>query len=427
MEQTAVLQRHVVIAALLGFFLIGIGAVGCVCFGIVEITSNDSIFLNDGLGEVLTVLGIYFTVPYLFCVGAFIIIVLRPFEDSSESIEVEKKSNVLETNVLFVLTILCFLVQQVFTNIYLDLLEDRWVLFVIVLDVAVLGTHLYYKFEKPHASVLYTISYAIKMSVQWGNAYQTVNEPFFGPNGVSVMLFLCIPLIQFPLYVMGTSATRMEVTQRADNAFEGRASSEGIVTSFTNNFNLFLSHLLNSLDIISMYNFAFVQPESNINQVAAPPQLKVFVMILIFIAFVGNNVSVLHLFYRRDNVEEAEIVFLPRKFRQITKAVDAGDESSSQRRRIFQYLLFMLVVCDVPMLLTRLELWRQQYSTLNIFVAKNIKSIADAVILVMRADYSSDKKNQKQNTQRYSLRGLAQSPSMATGADVSSARFTGMR
>jgi hypothetical protein len=426
MEQTAVLQRHVVIAALLGFVLIGSGAVGCVCFGIVEITSKDSVFLNDGLGEVLTVLGIYFTVPYLFCVGAFILIVLRPFDKDSDddSAMNDRKGAALETNVIFGLTILCFVVQQVFTNIYLDILVDRWVLFVVILDLWVLGTHLYYKFEKPYASLLYTIVYAIKMAVQWNDAYLTANQAFFGPNGVSVMLFLCIPLIQFPLYVMGTSATRIEVTQRSDNAIEGRAASEGIVTSFTNNFNLFLSHLLNSLDIISMYSFAFVPPESNINQVAAPKQLKVFVMILIFVAFVGNNVSVLHLFYRRDRVEEAEIVFLPKKFRQVTKAVDADDESGSQRRRIFQYLLFMLVVCDVPMLLTRLELWRQQYSTLNIFVAKNIKSIADAVILVLRADDNSDKqKNQKQNAQRYSLAGLAQSPSTGNAVDVSSARF----
>lgn len=421
MEQTSVLQRHVAIAALLGFFLIGVGAIGCVCFGIVEITSKDSVFLNDGLGEVLTVLGIYFTVPYLFCVGAFIVIVIRPFENVSLS---EQRSSGLETNVLFGLTILCFLVQQVFTNIYLDILVSRWVLVVIILDVAVLATHLYFRFEKPYASLLYTMCYAVKMSIQWGNAYETADQQFFGPNGVCVMLFLCIPLIQFPLYVMGTSGTRMEVTQRGDNAIEGRAAPADIVASFTNNFNLFLSHLLNSLDIISMYNFAFVPPESNVNQVAAPRQLKVFVMILIFIAFVGNNVSVVHLFYRRVDVEEAEIILLPKKFRQVTKSVDVvEDEGGSQRRRIFQYLLFMLVVCDVPMLLTRLELWRQQYSTLNIFVAKNIKSIADAVILVMRADDHNDKQKNQANDARRSLLGLGPSPSMAVPSDVSSARF----
>jgi hypothetical protein len=317
--------------------------------------------------------------------------------------------------------VLCFLVQQIFTNIYLDILVNRWVLVVVILDVAVLACHIYYRFEKPYATLLYILCYAVKMSIQWGNAYKTADQTFFGPNGVSVMLFLCIPLIQFPLYVMGTSATQMQVTQRSENAIEGRTAAAGIVTGFTNNFNLFLSHLLNSLDIISMYTFAFVPPESTTTQNAAPSQLKAFVMILLFIAFVGNNVSVVHLFYRRNNVQEAEIVFLPQKFRQVTKSVDnVEDEGGSQRRRIFQYLLFMLVVCDVPMLLTRLELWRQQYSTLNIFVAKNIKSIADAVILVMRADDNIDKQKNQANNARLSLMGLG--PNTST-VDASTSRF----
>lgn len=384
---TGMLQRRVVFAALMGFLLIGVGAVGCVCFGIVEISSRDAIFLNDGLGEVLTVLGVYFTVPYLFCIGAFVVIVMQP-----SCLRASSREGSVEVAILFVLTLLAYIIQQIFTDIYLVLLVGNYyVLAIVVFDVAVLAVHLHYKFDQPYGTMLYTVLYATKMAVQWSNAYETAEQAVFGANGVSVMLFLTIPLIQFPLYVMGTSAKTL-VVQRSCDAIEGQQQHTDLVTSFTSNFNLFLSHLLHALDICSMYSFAFVPPVSTANQIACPSQLKAMIIILIVISFLGNNISVLHLFYRREDVEEAEIIFLPRKLREVSRSVDtAEEEGGSQRRRIFQYMLFMLVVCDVPMLLTRLELWRQQYSTLNIFVAKNIKSIADAIIMVMRADHTKER------------------------------------
>lgn len=388
------LQRTLLVAAILGFLLIGIGAIGCVCFGIAEIVQKDSIFLNDGLGEVLTVLGVYFTVPYLFCVGAFVVIVVKP----------QCFSKILpstEMSIFFVVTVLMFLLQQAFTDVYLAILTTKTALIIVFFDAAVLVAYLYFKFEKPYATMAYTVLYAIKMAIQWDSAYLTANESVFGPNGVCVMLFLCIPLVQFPLYMMGTSTSPVVVVQRSDNAIEGQSGGPNIVESFTMNFNLFLSHLLHSLDLISIYNFAFVLPESTVNYAAAPRPFKILIILLIFVAFLGNNLSVLHLFYRRDNVEDAEIIFLPRKLREVSRLVDNTEEGGSQRRRIFQYMLCMLVVCDVPMLITRIELWRQQYAPLNIFVAKNIKSIADVIIMVMRADHSSERQQPKGH--RYSL------------------------
>lgn len=394
------IQKHILFAAILGFLLIGVGAVGCVAFGIIEIISNDSIFKNDGLGEVLTVLGIYFTVPYLFCIGTFLFLTFEP--------TCFKGMNFSETNFMLGLTILTFLVQQSVTDIYLHLLVSPWALFIVSLDLAVLVLYFYFKLRTPHATVVYTVLYAIKMAMQYPDAYETANQTFFGQNGINVMLFLCIPMVQFPLYLMGTSQQGrngggpQEVTNDTtrllgNSSRDDHQQQSHLVESFTSNFNLFLSHLLHSLDIISMYSFAFVPPIDTEEQVNAPSQFKVLIIIVITVAFLANNLGVVHLFYQREDVERAEIPLLPRRLRDASRRVDMSAEDNdigSHQRRMFQYMLFMLVVCDVPMLLTRFELWRQQYTQLNIFVAKNIKSIADAVMMILRADHTNEERRQ---------------------------------
>ena len=367
--------RKIMATALVGFLLVGGAAVGCVVFGIVEIVSNDAIFLNDGLGEVLTVLGIYFTVPYLFCVFAFLIAVLRP-----------KVISQITTNREYVLisgiTIVLYLVQQGITDKYMTILVGNGSLALIAGDVLVLAAMLYDGVDHPRPVAMYVLLYVVKMAVQYNNAYETDQQNIFGPNGVSVMLFLCIPVIQFPMYVMGGSSNTVD-----------------IVEQFARNFNLFLSHLLSSLDIISLYGFAFIQPVSTANTAAAPTPFRNLILILVIVAFLGNNLSVIYLFYQRSGIHHAEIPFMPQKFREVSRQADGEDaEASSHQRRLFHYMLFMLVVCDVPMLLTRLELWRQQYAPLNIFVAKNIKGIADAIMLVLRADHSNELQGQGTRT-----------------------------
>jgi hypothetical protein len=374
----------VLVAAFLGFLLLGIGAVGCVSFGITEIANHDSIFLNDGLGEVLTVLGVYFTVPYLFCIIAFAVVVMQPRCFSGADVKAE-------WIVLYSLTLVMFLVQQSITDIYLDLLLNHWVLFIAVGDIAAFAAYIFFRFETPHATVGYVLLYAMKMTVQWPEVGRTAAQSFFGPNGVNVMLFLSIPIVHFPLYVMGTgSGTTAQVIVK-ENSVEGR-QQHNIVETFTGNFNLFLLHLLHSLDIIAMYGFS-LPSETGAVYAAAPAQLNVMIIVIVCCAFLGNNLSVVHLFYRRPGVERAEIPFLPRKFLEATREAEKDDEEhGTNRRRMFQYTLFMLVVCDVPMLLTRFEVWRNNYGPLNIFVAKNIKSVVDAIMMVTRTDRSQERK-----------------------------------
>ncbi len=252
---------------------------------------------------------------------------------------------------------------------------------------------------------MYVLLYVTKMAVQYNKAYETTQQPIFGPNGVSVMLFLCIPVIQFPMYVMGGSGH----------------SSVDIVAQFAQHFNLFLSHLLSSLDIISLYNFAFIGPDSTEN-IAAPTPFKNLILILVIVAFLGNNLAVIYLFYLRDGSHNAEIPFMPQKFKEVSREADGGSNASSHQRRLFHYMLFMLVVCDLPMLLTRLELWRQQYAPLNIFVAKNIKGVVDAIMLVLRADHSNERTNRasgvnnKNNSRRQLASGIAGLPLGEGGA-----------
>ena len=373
---TTALQNNcnVVLVATLGFFLIGAGAIGCVVFGIVEIVGKDSIFMNDGLGEVLTVLGTYFTIPYLCILISFVVVTkqlrcLGMFNFWSRHAD----------TVMLIVTLLLYVVQQAFTDIYLVLLNDRRMLGLIVLDVLVFAAWCYYKFEKSHPGMMYVVMYVIKMIIQWTNAYKTESEPVFGPNGVSVMLFLCIPIIQFPLYVAGTS---------------GEPGKIEIVEEYTNNFNLYVSHLLHSLDIISMYSFAFVQPSSDQKHMEAPTQFRTLLIILISSSFLGNNLSLLHLFYHRQGINTAEIPLLPQILKEASRKTEIrGQEEAknSMQRRLFQYMLFMLILCDVPMLLARLELWRKQYAPLSIFVAKNIKDIVDCSMLMLRANTTATK------------------------------------
>lgn len=202
-------------------------------------------------------------------------------------------------------------------------------------------------------------------------------NPFFGPNGVLAMLFLTIPIIQFPLYVSGATGDQ----------------SVTIVEDFSTRFNLYLSHLLHSLDVISIYRFSFTAPVTTVDYVKCPAPFKSLIIMMIALSFCGNNISILHLFYRRKGVEDAEIPLLPQRFLDASRRIERDHagvktdrEVASHQRRMFQYFLFMLVVCDVPMLIARLELWRKSYWKLDIFVAKNLKNIIDVLMLMMRSD-----------------------------------------
>lgn len=365
------MKPHLLVAAALTFSLIGVASIGCVAFGIIEIASGDAIFLNDGLGEVLTVLGTYFTIPYLFIFGTFVV--------SSTNFNCFKFLNrdfgLLPQHAMLLVTLLMFVLQQVVTNMYMRILHGDAALAVIIGDVVVIASFLYFRLQEAHPGMLYALLYMCKMAVMFNNAYKTSQEKFFGPNGVSAMLFLCIPIIQFPLYVAGTWETKRSVN---------------IVEVFVGNFNLYLSHLLHSLDIISMYGVAFLSPDTTESHVGLPGPFKVLIAFCVCIGFVSNNVSVLHLFYQRRGIADAEIVLLPQAIRDMSRGTGAEDIKQSHARRIFQYMIFMLVVCDVPFVIARMELWRKQYAPLSIFVAKNLKDIVDVVMLMKRVDPRND-------------------------------------
>jgi hypothetical protein len=356
----------VVAAAVVGFVIIGLVSVGCTIFGIYEIAANDVIFKNDGLGEVLTVLGLYFTVPYVAIVVFFFVQVFH--------VKCDCFSKVNPGWIIVGFVALLIVGQQAVTDTYLYLLLGPWSLFTILLDIVVFASIFYFRLS-PYSGYCYTFCYAVKFALQWNSAYTLKNQAFFGPNGQVAMMFLCIPIVQLPLYM----------SVLADG------SGKNIVDVFVSNFNLFLSHLLNSLDIISMFLFVFTPPHDTDETEGCPAPLRWLIMLQVFSGFVANNCSLLHLFYRRSDGIDTELTFLPKRFRETTSSRDvvdtsADDAARSNQKRMFQYLILMLFTVDGPFFVSRIELWRRRYYPLDIFVAKNVKDLLDIAILLVRTE-----------------------------------------
>ena len=356
---------NVVALAAMGFTLVGLVAIGCVVFGIFEIASHDQIFNNDGLGEVLTVLGLYFTVPYVAILGFLIVVALNL---SCNWCGLRGRPTI----VILAVVIFLILVQAAVTDAYLYTLLGKWSLMVIMLDVVVLGAISYFQLS-PLAGYCYTVAYAVKMALQWHTAYELKDEAFFGPNGMVAMLFLCIPIMQLPLYTSVLS------------------DGSNMVEVFISHFNLFLSHLLHSLDIISMFLFAFTPPVATDETEECPTPLRWLILIQVVVGFIANNCSMLHLFYKRTDGSEAELFFLPKTLADATGRAElddgvADDVTRSNPKRMFQYFLLMLVTVDAPFFVSRIELWRRRYYSLDLFVAKNLKDFVDVAMLLLRTE-----------------------------------------
>ena len=392
-------------------------------------------------------------------------------------------------------------------------LNSEWYLFVIIGDVAVLVALLYFH-DRPFGHMLHMLLFALKLGLQWGNAYEATTQPVFGPNGVSVMLFLCIPLVQMPLqssflkpleegegdaaigvgedddpsrrllsptpsptggrdvYSERGSARHSHSTARNNEQYQPtsytpisgtytpsnndnlyRKSNEGssrpstttasriqqqlqqakeipdTLSTFATNFNLYLSHLMHSLDIMSLYFFSFTSPETTEEHTAAPTPFRNFIAVLSICAFVVNNLVVLHLFFHRAGILNVVIPGLPKVIKSLAEkgsgitrthngasslsngnqgflsdsrsgnpsakkkpsAETAADaHKAAHRVKMLQYMIIMLIVVDIPFVIARLELWRKQYSALSIFVAKNIKDIVDMTMLLSRNSNEGD-------------------------------------
>ena len=376
--------RPLMSGAVFGFVVIGLVSIGCITFGAYEIATANRIFLNDGLGEILTILGLYFTTPYLFCLGIFVVVI---FDLGCCGFLRQGHRFVPATFIIiFVMTLVT--VQQAITDRYLTILFGNWALLIVALDVGVIGAILFLGLS-PASGYLYTCLYALKMGLQWGRAYVTKDQPFFGPNGMVANLFMCIPIIQLPLYT-STLARRGELASTGEPGAAAALAAVGstFIDVFVSNFNLFLSHLLHSLDIISMFLFAFVPPVATAENKRTPTPFRWLIGVFMLLAFIANNCSLLHLFYQRIGDIDAEIPFLPKRIREASRRSDEADDNvqRSHHRRMFQYFLLMLVVCDFPFLVSRFELWRQSYAPLDIFIAKNLKDLCDVFALLLRTE-----------------------------------------
>ncbi|ORC92780.1 uncharacterized protein TM35_000021060 [Trypanosoma theileri] len=371
--QRRIAQRRVFIITLVVFSVVAGGSFACVFFGISEIVNKDRTLMNDGLGEVMTVLGIFFTIPCIFCIVALAMLALN--FSCCRTIPSFSKFIVLA------LIIISFVAQQVLTDVYIFSIIGLYALSVVVLDVCVLLCHAYYRFHRFYLPTILTILLvAGKISVICFYANLIRLDSHLGPIGIRAVLFLTIPIVQLPLYI---------TIPRDVNMMENPSSyQETIVENFNNNFNLFLLHLLNSLDVISMYGSFVVQEPEGKKFIPTPEPFRILIIIIVCIAYVGNNVAVIHLFFKRDGVEHAELRCLPRNLRDATNQWSSTDISGSHKRRILQYILFLLVVCDIPLLAVRIQLWWKGYQMLSVFVTKNIKSILDVIMVLLRVGHS---------------------------------------
>lgn len=371
---------------LFAFVTIGILAALCVGFGVTEISLDDRVLGNAGLGEVLTTLGLYFSVPYLFILVAFAAVTnrLQWLAKLLSRIEVSRGA--------WALVLLLYLTQQVVTNIYLTILYSPAVLGIVALDVAVLATVAAMGVRSIAPGVAYTAMFALKAILLYQHAPATASQSVFGSNGAYVMLFLCIPMIHIPLYITATDA----MTE----------ANGGFVEQFATNFNLYLTHLLHALDAISLFSVGFIPTAGEGGSVGEdlttplPPPFRALIIALIVVAFVANNVCMLLIFFESSwstmvqpllglaRVAVSPVGFSGSFDTTSLRALDSTSRGASNRR-LRQYMLAMMVLADAPMLVTRLVLWFHVYAPLSVFVAKNIKDIVDVFMMYLRADIES--------------------------------------
>ncbi|KAH9577678.1 hypothetical protein LSM04_006189 [Trypanosoma melophagium] len=367
-----VTQRRVFIITLVVFSVVAGGSFACVFFGVSEIINKDKILMNDGLGEVMTILGIFFTLPCILCIIALAVFALN----------FPRCRTIPSCSKFFVLalSIISSTLQQILTDVYLFSFIGPYALSVVVVDIFVLLCHAYSRFRQFYFPTIFTIFlFTGKMAVLWVFANKIHLDCKLGSIGVRAVLFLTIPIVQLPIYM---------TIPRELNTLENSSYQETIVENFNNNFNLLLLHLLNSLDVISMYVSFVVKEPKGKDFLPTPEPFRILIIIIVCIAYVGNNIAVIHLFFKRDGVEHAELKCLPRNLRDATNQWSSTDFSGSHKRRIIQYMLFLLVVCDIPLLAVRIQLWCRGYQMLNVFVTKNIKSILDVIMVVLRVEHS---------------------------------------
>ncbi|EKF33888.1 hypothetical protein MOQ_002417 [Trypanosoma cruzi marinkellei] len=374
-----VAQRRVYLLTFVVFAVVAGGSIACVFFGIFEIVRHDSMLMNDGLGEVMTVLGICFTVPCVFCVAVFAALTL----DFSCFPPIPFFGNYVVMGLLLI----SFVAQQVLCDVYLFGVLGVVVAAVAVLDVCVFGLLLFFRSRSFYIpNVLTVVLFVGKTAVLWGMTYisnaegTAEGQQQIGSNSLFAMLVLTVSIVQLPLYIMET--------HDSSGLRDGIVTENTIVENFNNNFNLLLLHLLNSLDIFTVYGSIISFNNRGGALRTIPEPFRILIFIIASVAFVGNNVGVIHLFYAREGVEHAELMCLPKKLRDATNQWNSTDVGGSHKRRILQYLLFLVVVCDAPFLAVRTQLWLRGHQMLSVFLIKNIKSILDTVMVVLRVGRS---------------------------------------
>eukprot|EP00759_Apiculatamorpha_spiralis_P028797 PhF_6_TR31287/c0_g1_i1/m.45844 len=356
--QAGTISPRVFILASVAFALVGLVTIALIVVGYQELQPSSQYLGIEGMAEVLLILGIYFLIPYVFVMLCGIVMKFRWGDTLTET-----ESTKLWLTAMNLTLLLAFLIQQVFTDMYLTRYRGvEYVAVFLIFDVVIPFVYANKHFH--HTTVptyLYTAVYMVKLALMW-DVVQLMdpNDPawVYGPNGMRVMLFLSIPIVQLPVYI--------SLIEKGQN----------VMQAFTRQMNAVLGHLLHSLDIFTFFELSF-SPN------AVPSSVFELNCALTCVAFLANNVCFASLFHKTQ------------KFEEFSKTIDSSapyermddawkTERTNIELRVLTYLLVLTFFVDLPFLISRVVMWYLDNVQLTLFIAKDGKNLIEVTMLIVR-------------------------------------------
>jgi hypothetical protein len=363
-------SKTVIIPSAIAFALVGAVTIALIAVGYQELQPSNQYLGIDGMAEVLLIIGIYFLIPYLFVLVCAIAVYSRVGSTLTDA-----ESTALWLRSMKAVLLLAYLMQQVFTNMYL--VEWRGIEFIfvfIIFDVAI--PFVYSNSVFHYSSVpayLYTTVYVVKLALMWDVVplMQASDSRWaYGPNGMRVMLFLCIPIIQLPVYI--------SLVERGHN----------VMQAFTRQMNAVLGHLLHSLDTFAIFELAFTGASG------APSTVLGLCCVLMTLAFLANNICFVSLFHRSQKFEELSRTVVAHTgddgmgsgasipYRKMEDTL--ATERQGLEMRVLAFLLLLTLFVDLPFFIARFVMWYLDNVQISLFIVKDAKNMIEVAMLVSR-------------------------------------------
>jgi len=381
MPQLQSFPKSVFILASLAFCLVGCVTIALVVIGYYELEPSSSYLGIEGMAEVLLIVGIYFFIPYVFILLCGLVVYYGIGITATEAESTRQWLRAMQ-----IMLLAAYFSQQVFTDLYI--LEWRgvgflliFILFDIVIPLVYINTLLH---DSTVPAYLYTTMYAVKLAVMWDIVpLMSPTDPrwAYGPNGMRVMLFLCIPIVQLPMYI--------SLVEKGSN----------VMQAFTKQMNAVLGHLLHSLDIFTVYEIAFTKG------ISSPTSVLSLCCVFMTLAFLANNICFASLFHQQQKIDDRKQQTLESPVRSQDspssevayaampdeKAVPIPGSTALERTqqedrdiRVLTFMLLLTFFVDLPFLILRFTMWYMDGVQLSLFIVKDLKNIIEVAMMVSR-------------------------------------------